>query len=85
MMMECDNENPYARQAVIVPLAPVSKSQPDTNIVADDSGRAIVALLQKAAEMAKEDCARAIKPLKFLMGQNVKSPFSVRLESCRII
>ena len=28
--------------------------------MADDSGRAIVALLQKAAEMAKEDCARAM-------------------------
>ena len=29
-------------------------------MVADDSGRAILALLQKAAEMAKEDCARAM-------------------------
>ena len=48
------------KPAVIVPLAPVSKGQADTNIVADDSGRAIVALLQKAAEMAKEDCARAM-------------------------
>ena len=48
------------KPAVIVPLAPASKGQPDTNIVADDSGRAIVALLQKAAEMAKEDCARAM-------------------------
>ena len=47
------------KPAVIVPLAPASKGQPDANIVADDSGRAIVALLQKAAEMAKEDCARA--------------------------
>ena len=48
------------KPAVIVPLAPASKGQPDTNIVADDSGRAIVALLQKAAEMVKEDCARAM-------------------------
>jgi hypothetical protein len=46
--------------AMIVPLAPISKGQPDANIVADDSGRAIVALLQKAAEMAKDDCARAM-------------------------
>jgi hypothetical protein len=30
-------------------------------MVADDSGRAILALLQKAAEMAKEDCARAME------------------------
>ena len=48
------------KSAVIVTLAPASKGQPDANIVADDSGRAIVALLQKAAEMAKEDCARAM-------------------------
>ncbi len=28
--------------------------------MADDSGRTIVALLQKAADMAKEDCSRAM-------------------------
>ena len=39
------------KPAVIVPFAPISKGQADANIVADDSGRAIVALLQKAAEM----------------------------------
>src|SRR4249919_3707340 len=48
------------KQTTIVPFAPVSKSQPDNNVVADDSGRTIVALLQKAAEMAKDDCARAM-------------------------
>ena len=48
------------KPAVIVPFAPISKGQADANIVADDSGRAIVALLQKAAEMVKEDCARAM-------------------------
>jgi hypothetical protein len=48
------------KPAVIVPLAPVAKGQPDANLVADDSGRAIVALLHKAAEMAKNDCARAL-------------------------
>jgi hypothetical protein len=37
-----------------------SKAQPDTNFVADDTGRAIVALLHKAVEMAKDDCARAM-------------------------
>jgi hypothetical protein len=48
------------KPATIVPFAPASKGPPDANIVADDSGRTIVALLQKAAEMAKDDCARAM-------------------------
>ena len=46
------------KPATIVPFAPMPKAQVDSNIVVDDSGRAIVALLQKAAEMAKDDCAR---------------------------
>jgi hypothetical protein len=41
-------------------IVPLPEGQSDANIVADDSGRAIVALLQKAAEMAKGDCARAM-------------------------
>jgi len=45
------------KPAVIVPLASVSKGQPAQ---VDDSGRAIVALLKKAAEMAKDDSARAM-------------------------
>jgi hypothetical protein len=54
--------NSYApdKAGTIVPFAPTPKSQPDSNVVADDSGRTIVALLQKAADMAKEDCARAM-------------------------
>src|SRR5215467_14557418 len=44
----------------IIPFAPTPKPQPDANVVADDSGRTIIALLQKAADMAKEDCARAM-------------------------
>src|SRR5229473_3817696 len=48
------------KPATIVPFAPTPKGQPDANVVADDSGRSIIALLQKAAEMAKEDCARAM-------------------------
>src|SRR5260370_22229426 len=48
------------KPATIVPFAPTSKGQSDANIVADDSGRTIIALLQKAAEMAKDDCARAM-------------------------
>ncbi len=42
----------------IVPFAPAPKRQAE--VVADESGRSIVALLQKAADMAKEDCARAM-------------------------
>lgn len=48
------------KAGTIVPFAPTPKSQPEANVVADDSGRTIVALLQKAADMAKEDCARAM-------------------------
>jgi hypothetical protein len=46
------------KAGTIVPFAPTPKGQPE--VVADDSGRTIVALLQKAADMAKEDCARAM-------------------------
>jgi hypothetical protein len=42
----------------IVPFAPTTKGQPE--VAADESGCTIVALLQKAADMAKEDCARAM-------------------------
>jgi hypothetical protein len=48
------------KPGTIIPFAPGPKGQPDANIVADDSGRTIVALLQKAADMAKDDCARAM-------------------------
>ncbi len=48
------------KASTIVPFAPTPKGQADANVVADDSGRTIVALLQKAADMAKEDCARAM-------------------------
>ena len=48
------------KPAAIVPFAPISKGQSAGDIVADDTGRAIVSLLQKAAEMAQEDCARAM-------------------------
>jgi hypothetical protein len=46
--------------AATVPFAPKSKGQPEANIVVDDAGRAILALLRKAAEKAKEDCVRAM-------------------------
>src|SRR3981081_775888 len=41
-----------------VPFAPKPKARPEGNFVAEDSGHAIIALLKKAADMAKEDCAR---------------------------
>src|SRR3977135_3379317 len=44
----------------VIPFAPARNAGPEGNFVAEDSGRAIVALLQKAADMAKEDCARAM-------------------------
>jgi hypothetical protein len=48
------------KPAAVIPFAPAPKAQPEANVVADDSGRSIMALLQKAADMAKEDCSRAI-------------------------
>jgi hypothetical protein len=48
------------KPTTIIPFAPTPKTQPEANVVADDSGRSILALLQKAADMAKEDCARAM-------------------------
>src|ERR1700726_3051256 len=44
----------------VTKFAPPPRGQADTSIVADDSGRTILAMLQKAADMAKEDCARAM-------------------------
>jgi hypothetical protein len=49
------SENP----ATIVPFAPTPK-EPVTNIASDESGRSIMAMLQRARDMAKEDCARAM-------------------------
>lgn len=49
---------PDKAAGTIVPFAPTSKAQPE--VAADESGRTIVAMLQKAADMAKEDCARAM-------------------------
>jgi hypothetical protein len=47
------------RPATVVPFAP-NKERPDATMLADDSGRAIVVMLQKAADMAKNDCVRAM-------------------------
>jgi predicted nucleic acid-binding Zn-ribbon protein len=47
------------RPATVVSFA-ANKGRPDATMLADDSGRTIVAMLQKAADMAKNDCARAM-------------------------
>jgi hypothetical protein len=47
------------RPASVVAFAP-KKERGDATMVADDTGRGIVALLQKAADMAKQDCDRAM-------------------------
>ena len=47
------------KAATVVPFVPTPKGQ-QPEVVADESGRTIVALLQKAADMAKEDCSRAM-------------------------
>jgi hypothetical protein len=47
------------RPASVVAFA-ATKGRPDTTMVADDAGHGIIALLQKAADMAKEDCTRAM-------------------------
>ena len=41
-------------------FAPASKGHPDANIVADDSGRSIIALLQQATEKTEVECVRAM-------------------------
>jgi hypothetical protein len=55
--MSVQNERP----ASVVAFAPnPKKGRPDTTVLADDAGDGIIALLHKAADMAKEDCARAM-------------------------
>ena len=44
----------------LVPFAPKPRARPEGSFVADDSGHAIIALLKKAADTAKDDCARAM-------------------------
>jgi hypothetical protein len=45
--------------ASVIAFAP-KKGSPDATMVADDAGREIVALVQKAADLAKADCDRAM-------------------------
>jgi hypothetical protein len=48
-----------ARSASVAAFAP-KKGRPNAAVLADDAGRGIIALLQKAADKAKEDCVRAM-------------------------
>jgi len=48
-----DNSN------AIVPVTSTAKTQ-RASVVVDDAGHTIIAMLQKASEVAKEDCARAM-------------------------
>jgi hypothetical protein len=48
------------KPTTVIPFSPAGKGQPEAHVIADDSGRSILTLLQKAADMAKEDCARAM-------------------------
>jgi hypothetical protein len=45
--------------AKVVPFAP-DKREPNQTTAVDESGRSIVALLERAAGMAKDDCKRAM-------------------------
>jgi hypothetical protein len=45
---------------ISIPAAPHAKAAPDRTLEADESGRAIMSLLQRAATMAKDDCTRAM-------------------------
>ena len=47
------------RSPSIVAFAP-KKGSPDTAMLVDDAGHGIIALLRKAADMAKQDCDRAM-------------------------
>ncbi len=47
------------RSASVVALAP-KKGHPNAAMQADDAGHSIISMLQKAADMAKEDCERAM-------------------------
>ena len=45
--------------AALIPFVP-KKGAPDATMVADDAGRGIVTLVQKAADLARSDCERAM-------------------------
>jgi len=46
-------------RASVVAFGP-KKGRPDSTMMTDDAGQQVIALVQKASEMAKADCQRAI-------------------------
>lgn len=44
----------------VLPLESRPPTRPGNSVVVDDSGRTIIAMLQKASEMAMQDCTRAM-------------------------
>ena len=53
------SEDSSEKSVTVIPLAPPPKAQ-TADAVVEEAGRAIVAMLQKASEVAKEDCDRAM-------------------------
>jgi len=51
------SEHSPDQSVAVVPVTPRAQT---ANIVVEEAGRAIIALLQKAAEAAKEDCIHAM-------------------------
>jgi hypothetical protein len=54
------SEDTPDRSSPFGPFPPTSKETPDASPVFDEAGNAIITMLQKAAEMAKDDSARAM-------------------------
>jgi F0F1-type ATP synthase membrane subunit b/b' len=48
----------HARDKAVIPFTPSPNAH--SQLDADDSGRAIIGMLHKASDMAKDDCARAM-------------------------
>ena len=63
--------------ASVIPFAP-KKGPPDATMVADDAGQHIVALVQKASDMANADCQRAMD-----LAQRVSSELRAAEERAR--
>lgn len=54
------SEHGFDGAGIGTPASPSAKAASDRTAEADASGRAIMSLLQRAAMMAKDDCARAM-------------------------
>jgi len=65
------------KPASVIAFAP-KNGTPDATIVADDAGQHIVALVQKASDMAKADCQRAMN-----LAQRISSELRAAEERAR--